>query len=114
MNSPERLAHLHQSIRIASPMSVRWSGTLNDLEQMTLLPEAPDYSSIRAPIIAFYGELDTLVPLYHADYLVATVPGVELYVDPAGGHAPFLHNNWTFTQRRIVDFLQTHAPGFGG
>jgi pimeloyl-ACP methyl ester carboxylesterase len=66
----------------------------------------PDYSLIQAPVLAFYGERDPVVPLLHGQYLENNLNNVEIYFTPEGGHAPFLQNHWSFIENRSVSFLQ--------
>jgi pimeloyl-ACP methyl ester carboxylesterase len=105
----ERVENLRLSARASMPMSLRWEGTVNDLAQLMALPDAPDYSMISAPVLAFYGAQDKVVPLVHGEYLAESLPNLELHVDPSGGHAPFLHDGWANTRQRIIEFLNTHT-----
>ena len=53
-------------------------------------------SAITAPLLAVWGERDQLVPLAHADALVAAVAKGDKVVIPGGGHAPYIENASAF------------------
>jgi pimeloyl-ACP methyl ester carboxylesterase len=49
-------------------------------------PWGVDLGAIRGRVVVFQGDEDTMVPLRHAQELVARIPGAELVVWPGAGH----------------------------
>jgi pimeloyl-ACP methyl ester carboxylesterase len=108
--NPEMVNNLKKTLRESGPLSRRWDGTQNDLIQQQNLNATPDYSFIQAPVLAFYGEKDPLVPIVHGHYLANSLRDIEIYFEPEGGHSPFLQSHWTFIKNRSVSFLLDNAP----
>lgn len=68
-----------------------------------------DYSSIRVPVLALYGERELAVIADHAEYLAEQVPdGRALEVPDAAHLSPV--DNPSFVMDAIRDFLDEHVP----
>lgn len=56
---------------------------------------------IAAPLLAIWGQRDTLIPIQDAELLVGSVPRGELIVIPDGTHAPYMSNPALFNQELV-------------
>jgi pimeloyl-ACP methyl ester carboxylesterase len=110
LDDPVRAENLRLSVAFSTPISRRWTGTFNDLEQFESLPIDPDYTTIQAPVIAFYGALDPLVSMHHAELLSEAIIDIEMHVNPIGGHLPVIEDQWSFIVERTQTFLDDHRP----
>lgn len=63
-----------------------------------------DLAEVRAPTLVVHGGQDRMVPLGHARWLAARIPGAELRVYPDDGHVSVLH-----AAPDAVRWLHTHA-----
>ena len=66
-------------------MAVSGSGWVDD-GLAFVAPWGFDLAGIATPVSIWAGELDRLVPVQHARYMAAQIPGAELHVVPDRGH----------------------------
>lgn len=64
----------------------RLPGTVNELVQLTSLPERPE-GHVRVPVLVIHGTADTMVPFDHATHITAAIPGAELIAIERGEHS---------------------------
>lgn len=70
---------------------------------------ARSLKKLRVPVLAVWGEEDTLVPQQHADQLVAAVADGEKVVLRGAGHAPYMSDPGAF-HVELLRFLQRVFP----
>jgi pimeloyl-ACP methyl ester carboxylesterase len=66
-------------------MAVSGSGWVDD-GLAFVAPWGFDLDCIATPVSIWAGELDRLVPVHHARYMAAQIPGADLHVFPDRGH----------------------------
>jgi pimeloyl-ACP methyl ester carboxylesterase len=72
--------------------------------------EAPEsYASLRVPVVALWGDRDTVTPLAQGQRVVGLVPGARLVVLPGIGHIPQIEGPEAFN-RALVDALERLGP----
>ncbi len=66
---------------------------------------ARSLKKIRVPVLAVWGEHDTVVPQQQADQLVAAVADGEKVIIRGAGHAPYMNDPGAF-HVELLKFLQ--------
>ncbi|HMA34455.1 MAG TPA: alpha/beta hydrolase, partial [Chloroflexia bacterium] len=90
------------------PISLRRAGCAADLRGFPHLPRYP-VAQLALPTLVVHGTADTVVPLAHAEWLAATVPGARFLPIPGGGHAcPLTHEAAVIPP--VFAFLRAHVP----
>jgi pimeloyl-ACP methyl ester carboxylesterase len=80
---------------IIDRLAPRIPGTENDLRLLASLPAVP-LCRVSVPVLAVHGTADRIVPVSHAEAVVAQVPEAELFAVPGGEHVCL------FTHRDII------------
>lgn len=62
-------------------------GWIDDEHALYGLPWGFDPADITVPVLLWHGQLDTLVPVSHAEWLHQRIPGASLIRNPDAGHA---------------------------
>jgi len=65
---------------------------------------AEKLGGVPVPVLAVWGERDTIVPIAHADALVAAMPNARRLVIPGAGHAPYMNQPAAF-HAALIEFL---------
>jgi pimeloyl-ACP methyl ester carboxylesterase len=103
-----QLDDFQQFANALSPLSLRETGTANDLLQVESLALIP-LADIRTPTLVVHGAMDRFVPQAMAQATADSIPGAELLIVPGGGHLPTLGNQGDSVRERIVSFLKQHT-----
>lgn len=70
---------------VASRLSERLPGTLNDVAQFGAIAPLP-LDKVRAPVLAIHGTGDRVVPVSHLDRVAGAIPGASILRIPGGEH----------------------------
>ncbi len=65
--------------------------------------------NISVPVLAIWGENDSIVPLSEADLLISSVANSEKVVIPSAGHAPYINDAEAF-HTALFGFLERVKP----
>ncbi len=88
-------------------LAERLPGTVNELVQLTTLPEQPE-NGVRVPVLVIHGTADTIVPFHHATHIAAAIPGAELITIEDGEHS-CLFTHIEQICAAVSGFLAPHA-----
>ena len=98
--------------RYSLPLLAREPGRFSGFVAVAPVP-IPKYAEklrgAAVPVLAVWGERDTLVPLAHADLLVGRMPQARKLVVPGAGHAPYMNDPAAFHDA-LLQFL-SELPG---
>jgi pimeloyl-ACP methyl ester carboxylesterase len=92
-------------LSILDNMARRIRGTDNDIRQ-TRVELAYPLERIEAPTLAVHGMADSVVPFIHAQWLVARVPGAELFAVEGGEHVT-IFTHLAEVRARVTEFLDS-------
>ena len=84
-------------------------GALSHLTASTVHDTRARLGRITAPTLVLHGGLDELTPVANAHLLAAAIPGAELAVLPAAGHA-YLLEDPEQSLRLLTGWLDAHSP----
>lgn len=87
-------------LSLALPSSVALQGGLDLLATLDLRQE---FASLRQPVFAILGRLDSLVPVAIAPLLQNLRPAAHIEILPKASHAPFISH-----QQEFISLLQPH------
>lgn len=62
-------------------------GWVDDVRALFALPWGFDPAEVTVPVLLWHGELDTVVPVTHARWLAARLPGAMVEIEDGAGHA---------------------------
>lgn len=85
MEDPKKVEYAVDMIESTCPISLRKVGLHNDLEQCAALAYLP-LQSLRCPTLIMHGTADSDVPIQHAEFVAAYVPGAEFCRVEGGFH----------------------------
>jgi pimeloyl-ACP methyl ester carboxylesterase len=91
------------SLPLATDDPTRISG-LVAVAPVGLLKFEPSLTRISVPVLAVWGENDTLIPQSQADLLVGSVSNGRKVVIPGGSHAPYMSDPVVFHEE-LIKFL---------
>jgi pimeloyl-ACP methyl ester carboxylesterase len=70
-----------------------------------LEPWGFDVAGIDRPVLLLHGEDDRFVPVSHAHWLAARIPGVEARIDPSDGHLTLIERR----MHEVNTWLLSHS-----
>lgn len=85
MEDPKKVEYAIDMIESTCPISLRKTGLHNDLEQCAALSFLP-LQTLRCPTLVMHGTADADVPIQHAEFAAAFVPGAEFVRVEGGFH----------------------------
>lgn len=110
MEDPKKVEYAVDMIESTCPISLRKQGLHNDLEQCASLPFLP-LQTLRCPTLVMHGTADADVPIQHAEFVAAFVPGVEFCRVEGGFHLLKLSDHAEKLYTLKCDFLKKWAKG---
>lgn len=90
--------------QVVSPALANGPAGLIDDDIAYVSPWGFDCARISRPVLLLHGAQDRIVPVAHSQWLARTIPGAQLWGQPADGHISVLHAapralDWLATQR---------------
>lgn len=108
MDDPKRVEYAVEMIESTCPIGLRKHGLHNDLEQCVSLPFLP-LQTLRCPTLVMHGTADADVPIQHAEFVAAFVPGVDFCRVEGGFHLLKLSDQADSLYERKCAFLKKWA-----
>jgi pimeloyl-ACP methyl ester carboxylesterase len=97
--SPELIASFHAQMQ--DGLSQGPDGFIED-NLSDIRPWGFEFSSIKVPVQLWHGTDDRLVPLSHANWLAAHLPGADIRLEPHEGHISLFANRIPEVQEWLV------------
>lgn len=110
LGDSDQLEGFRSLIGTFAPLSVRETGTRNDLDQIRALADFP-FEQINAPTLVVHGTADKCVPFSSAEAIAARIPGAILLPVEGTGHLVEIGPLAVEVQEKIAEFLRQHSQG---
>lgn len=105
---PEKLESIRQIAASVWPLSVRETGTRNDLFQLQGL-EKMAVENIEVPVLVVHGTADPFVPVEMARALAASIPGADFLPVEKSGHLVWLGSDGPRAMAALWEFFDLQS-----
>lgn len=109
MSNPSQVEWYKGFVRTACPLSPRKTGHDNDFEQLEQV-KIPEIDRILAPTIIIHGSIDRVVPISHAEFVVASISTSEFYRLEDIGHIVWFGPHVDQMNTDMLEFFRRNTP----